>query len=229
MKHSFAVIFDMDGVIVDSNPVHRESIRVFCQEYGIRVSDDFLRKSVYGRTNSEWIPELFPEATDSDVKQLSDEKEAIFRKLFDPNQHVVKGLVNLIEELRQQEVPIGVATSAPVDNETYILKSLGIRQKFSTILHSAHVERSKPAPDIYQKAAENLDRKPDKCVVFEDSIPGSNAALKAGCYTVGVTTTYSSEELSRCHRTIRDFAGVDLTLLKRWLQKRHDISEKNMG
>lgn len=220
MKDEFAVIFDMDGVIVDSNPVHRDSIIEFCSKHGIDVSKSFLRERVYGRTNSEWVPELFPEASESRIQRLSDEKEALFRQMFDPEHHVVKGLLNLVEELQQREVPMAVATSAPLENERYILKQLGIREKFGAVLHSSHVDQGKPAPDIYLKAAQQIDIEPTNCIVFEDSLPGARAALEAGCHTVGVTTTYSSEELNNCHRTIRDFAGVDYTLLTRWMEDR---------
>jgi HAD superfamily hydrolase (TIGR01509 family) len=221
MDTSFAVIFDMDGVIVDSNPAHKESIKEFCRRHGIEVTDSFLKEKVYGRTNSDWVPRLFPEASESEIRELSDEKEALFRRIFSPNKFVVKGLLNLIEQLEEKGVSMAVATSAPLENEKFILNALSIRDKFKTILHSSHVENSKPAPDIYQKASEQISQDPSNCIVFKDSVPGASAALEAGCYTVGVMTTYSSDDLTHCHRTIRDFAGISYTLLSRWIGDFH--------
>src|SRR5688572_10371993 len=89
----FAVVFDMDGVIVDSNPYHKIAIQQFCKEHGHELSDDHLRKHVYGRTNREWITALFGAIPEKTIVQYTEEKEALYRRLFDKNIKPINGLV----------------------------------------------------------------------------------------------------------------------------------------
>lgn len=219
MKKSFGVIFDMDGVIVDSNPAHKKAIRQFCERYGKEVTDSFLKNRVFGKKNSDWLPELFGSMSDERLQKLSQEKEHIFREMFDPWSHRVAGLVDFVEELSEREVPMAVATSAPADNSSYILKHLLLRKRFRAVLHTSDVVRGKPAPDIYEAAASKLDLAPARCLVFEDSPTGAEAAQKAGCLTVGVATTYRDGELDFCYRVIDDFIEVTYENVENWIQE----------
>lgn len=209
---------------MDSNPVHKEAIQRFCNQYNIEVSESFLRNRVYGKKNSDWIPELFGALSSEQLARLSQEKEEIFREQFDPQAHRVNGLLRLIRNLNQHEVEMAVATSAPAVNSKYILEHLSIRDKFEAVLHTSDVERGKPAPDIYEKAASRLHLNPSRCIVFEDSPTGAEAAIKAGCLTVGLMTTYKDGELAHCFRTIDDFTEIDCTTLESWMRKFEDHS-----
>jgi HAD superfamily hydrolase (TIGR01509 family) len=204
------IIFDMDGVIVHSNPAHKKAIQIFCEKHNQNLSETFLENRLYGRTNKEWIPELFGDISPDKLKALADEKEQMFRDMFTPEDHIVKGILDFLEELKNQNIPMAVATSAPVENADFILSRLDIENYFEFVLDSSHVDKGKPDPEVYLKAARALGKNARNCIVFEDSVSGVEAGRKAGASVVGVTTTHSAEELSSCHLVIDNF--VDLKL-----------------
>lgn len=210
MSETPGIIFDMDGVIVHSNPAHKEAIQVFCKKYNQDLSETFLENQLYGRTNKEWIPELFGDISPEKLKELADEKEQMFRDMFTPEDHIVKGILNFLEELKSQNIPMAVATSAPVENADFILSRLEIEDYFEFVLDSSHVNKGKPDPEVYLKASKALDKSPENCIVFEDSVSGVQAGLKAGTSVVGVTTTHSAEELDSCHLVIENFVDLGL-------------------
>ncbi|MEX0720238.1 MAG: HAD family phosphatase [Balneolaceae bacterium] len=215
MPETIGVIFDMDGVIVHSNPTHKKAIQIFCDKFDIEVSDSFLEKKVYGRTNKEWIPELFGEITSERQTTLANEKEQLFRNMFNPEDFVVDGLHAFLDALRSENISMAVATSAPVENADYILSRLSIRDYFNTVLDSSHITTGKPDPEVYVKAAKALGKKPESCIVFEDSLAGVEAGLKAGCKVIGITTTHSPEELENCHLVVQNFENLSLEDLLR--------------
>jgi beta-phosphoglucomutase len=202
------ILFDMDGVLVNSNPIHKKVIEQFCAGYGHAISDSFFLKEISGRKNSEWIPLVFPCNDAGEIEQLAHEKEKLFREVFDPVAAATPGLLLFLEALRDNNVPMAVATSAPEANAVFILERLGITGYFDEVLHSDHVNEGKPHPEIYIKAAKTLGLEPGSCVVFEDSVAGVAAGLRAGARVVGVTGTHTREELSDCHRVIADFNEI---------------------
>lgn len=212
MTDSLGAIFDMDGVIVHSNPAHKKSVEIFLEKYDLDVSEERLRNKLYGRTNKEWIPEIFDiSSTETEqIARLTDEKERIFRELFEPEQHVVDGLYQFLNHLKSHGVPMAVATSAPRVNADYILSRLEIKSFFDLIMDSSHVDAGKPDPEVYDKTAANLGKAPDNCLVFEDSLSGIQAGLDSGAKVIGVTTTHTPAELAACHLVIDNF--TDLTL-----------------
>lgn len=214
MKHPFGVLFDMDGVIVHSNPAHKIAIQEFCKKHDKDVSQEFLETRLYGRTNEEWIPELFGEISNERLNRLADEKEQMFRDRFEPKDHVVSGLIPFLEELKERQIRIGVATSAPAENADFILNRLKIYNYFDAVLDSSHVSRGKPHPEAYLNAARSIGFEASECVVFEDSVSGVQSGLKSGAVVVGVATTHSHEELSDCHMVIDDFKGLTLENLE---------------
>lgn len=207
------VIFDMDGVIVHSNPAHKEAIQIFCKKYNLDVSDTLLENKVYGRTNKEWIPEVFGDISTEKLKELADDKEQLFRDIFNPEENIVSGIHDFLDQLKENDIPMAVATSAPGENADYILSRLSITNYFDAILDSSHVTTGKPDPEVYLKAAKALDKDPADCIVFEDSVSGVEAARQAGARVIGVTTTHTGEELSPCSLIIEDFSQLKLSEL----------------
>lgn len=221
MKHITAVVFDMDGVIVHSNPTHKETIHEFCKKYALEVTEKYLREHVYGRTNKDWIPQVFGDLPEHEIEKLGHEKEQMFREVFDPVANMVPGITDFLEKLDRLGIKKVVATSAPVENADYILSTLSIKHLFEAVLSSADVKNSKPHPEPYLKAAKAAGVNPEQCVVFEDSISGVESGLAAGAKVVGVATTHSHEELSACDLVIDDFTGLEfLDLLEKVAQKK---------
>ncbi len=206
---SYAVIFDMDGVIIDSNPYHKISLRQFCEKYGFHLSDEELINKIYGRTNKEWIANLFGKLSKEELSQYGEEKESLFREVFKNDIRALEGLPEFLENLKQNNIPIAIGTSAPRSNVDFVLTHTNLGEYFSVILDEADVEHGKPNPEIYLKVTARLGYEPSRCIVFEDSLSGVESARRAGAKVVGVATTHSVEELSHTDFIIRDFMGLD--------------------
>ncbi|MBP3191266.1 HAD family hydrolase [Natronogracilivirga saccharolytica] len=209
----FGILFDMDGVIADSNPVHRQAIHTFCQNHGKELTDAFFRQHISGRTNKEWIPKMFTGISKEEAQILADEKERLFRSMFSPEEHLLPGLLAFIDEISRAEIPVAVATSAPAENADFILSRAGIAGYFNAVLNSSHVSKGKPDPDIYLKSAEVIGVPPSGCVVIEDSLPGIEAGKRAGASVIGVTTTHRRDELLACDKVIDDFQDLNLKII----------------
>ena len=202
-------LFDMDGVIVDSNPAHKIALKQFCRKHGHDLTEDQLREKIYGRTNKDWIPAVFGKISPDQVKRYADEKEALFRDLYEDTIRPVDGLLAFLEKLEKQGYAKAIATSAPRENVDFTLRKTNTGKYFQTILDESFVNKGKPDPEIYLKTAEALGYDPKDCVVLEDSISGVKSAKAAGCKVVGITTTHTAKELGETDLIIENFIGLD--------------------
>jgi len=211
--NQFAFVFDMDGVIVDTNPHHKIAIREFAAKYGYSLSEEELIKKIYGRTNKEWILALFDrELSAQDVFRFGEEKEKMFRDLYEKDIHEVKGLTVFLEGAKRLNIKMAIGTSAPRSNVDFVLKHTGIGNYFSAILDESHVMHGKPNPEIYINCAAALKFPPSQCIVFEDSLSGVAAGRAAGSPVVGVATTHAAEELGT-KVVIKDFTEITPSML----------------
>ncbi|MBD2751551.1 HAD family hydrolase [Spirosoma validum] len=192
-----AVIFDMDGVIVDTNPHHRTAWREYYQRNGKDLSDDDFVQYVSGKHNRDIVAHLFADQTlaSDEVVRLSNEKEALFRELYRPVITPIAGLIDFLAVLKKAGIQMAIATSAPVENLDFVVDTLGIRSYFNTLLNESMVSHPKPDPEIYQKAMKMLGVDPADSVIFEDSMTGIQAAKASGSYVVAMATTQSPDEL----------------------------------
>jgi len=205
----YAFIFDMDGVIVDSNPYHKIALQQFCTRYGHPLAEEQLLTRIYGRTNKEWIAELFGQLTPEQVASYSDEKEALFREVFKNEIRPVKGLIAFLEAVKALMIPIAIGTSAPRANVDFTLSKTGTARFFSVILDGSDVTHGKPHPEIYLKVAQALNLPPHQCVVIEDSLSGIAAGKAAGSKVIGITTTHTKQELGSTDMVIDHFEGLE--------------------
>lgn len=215
----FAIIFDMDGVIVDTNAFHKKAIHQFCRKYGFELTEEQLRTSVYGRTNKDWITNLFGTLTENQLQAYADEKEQLFREMYAPHIKPVKGLVAFLEKLVNASIPRAIATSAPRANVDFVLDKTMLGKYFNTILDERMVSLGKPNPEIYLKTALALKFPNDRCIVIEDSLSGVTAGVKSGSKVIGITTTHTREELTEASFVINDFDELSLSDLTDILQK----------
>jgi beta-phosphoglucomutase len=210
MKSPYAFIFDMDGVLVDSNPFHKISLKQFCAKYGYELTEQHLREKIYGRTNKDWIPNVFGDGLSYEqIMAYQDEKEALFRELYKNDIHEVAGLTDFLKTLEGMHIPRAIATSAPRANVDFTLSKTGTTSYFPTILDESFVSKGKPDPEIYLKTAKALGFLPENCVVFEDSLSGVKSGKVAGCKVVGITTTHSRQELHETDVVIDDFLNLN--------------------
>jgi beta-phosphoglucomutase family hydrolase len=209
MTEKFAVIFDMDGVIVDSNPYHKEAWIKFTEKYEVELKEEEIPEKIYGKTNDAALREVFDkEFSTEENEKLGEEKEAIYRELHAEDLEPIPGLRQFLQMLKQHQIPTAVATNAPVSNIDFIMERTGLRSFFDVVINSSMVAKGKPDPEIYLKSAEKLGMPPERCIVMEDSVPGVEAGVRAGMKVVGITTTHTKEELNQTSLAIDGYAEL---------------------
>lgn len=204
-----AFLFDMDGVIIDSNPFHKIALKQFCKKYGQELNEEQLKEKIYGRTNTDWITNVFGKLEHEQLRAYADEKEALFRELYKNDIMPVEGLKRFLQLMEEQQVPRAIATSAPRANVDFTLEKTGLGGYFATILDESFVDKGKPDPEIYLKTARALNFDPKNCIVIEDSLSGVKAGKAAGCKVIGITTTHTASELSETDFVIDDFVDLE--------------------
>ena len=211
------LIFDMDGVLVNNHLWHFRAWAEFGRRHGIDITEKEFTK-YFGSTNQLVLTSLFgPGITNEEIISMGNEKEAIYREIYRPFIKAVDGLPTFLQSVSDKGIPIALATSAPSENVKFTLEAIGVEKYFNTITDSSMISRGKPDPQVYQITAEKLGVPPAECIVFEDSVPGIQAALNAGMQVIGVATTNDSTELLKyVTKIIKNFeasAILDETLL----------------
>ncbi len=200
-----AVIFDMDGVIVDNNAYHKKAWQECCANFNVPF-DDGVWSQICGRNNRDTLDVLFQGTLDeTQMAEYAGGKETTYRKLYEKHIQPVSGLLPFIEHIRKCGLRISLASSAGRENIDFVLDHLSLREFFDVITAPETIRNGKPDPEIYLKTAELLKLRPDECVVFEDSLSGIESAHRAGMKVIGVTTTHSSDEMNHTEFTISDF------------------------
>lgn len=185
------LIFDLDGVVIDSMPFHRLAWRRYLEVTGIGTSDSLA--SMHGQRNEEIVRGLLgPEADPQTVVEHGAAKERLYRDMLRERlqEHLVAGIPKWLAQV--SSAPIALATNAERANVDFVLDGGNLRQYFDAIVDGSQVDRPKPAPDVYLRAAELLEIPPANCIVFEDSPVGVAAAAAAGMRVVGVLTHAST-------------------------------------
>jgi beta-phosphoglucomutase len=215
MKEKIAVIFDMDGVICHTNPFHSKAFREFFSKRDLAPTDEEFAQHMYGKSNSYILSHFLQRVIEGEeLLQMEDEKESLFRQIYEPYIEPIEGIVSFMQELKSNGADLGVATSAPRANLELILSKVPIRPILGSILASENVKKHKPDPEVYLTSALNLGVTPDQCVVFEDSFSGVSAALNAGMRVVGVLSSHTIEELPPCNLYIENYREMSFEKIK---------------
>jgi beta-phosphoglucomutase family hydrolase len=204
-----AVLFDMDGVVVDNLPYHVDAWLLFCERHNIPLTREVFYRELNGMNSKdtfEWFYQK--EMSRAEVEVLEEEKEILYRGFYKEHMKPAAGLVTFIKALRAHGIKTALATSAGPGNIDFIVDGLGIRDQFDAIIGGAEVRKGKPDPEIYLKAAALVGVDPADCWVIEDSLQGIASGLNAGMQVVGITTSHTAEELAHTHWIAADF--VDL-------------------
>jgi beta-phosphoglucomutase family hydrolase len=205
-----AVIFDLDGTLVDNMPWHAKAFDAFVARHQLPAMDMAMRERTDGKRNREIFPILFSrEIDESELLRLEEEKEGMYREVSRGHLQPLGGLVTLLDRLDHHGIVAGVATSGPRANVAHTLEELGLRDRFRAIARGDQVERGKPAPDVFLHAARQLHVDPVQCLAFEDAPLGVASARNAGMFCVALTSSYSSDLLMSGdrapHATYADF------------------------
>jgi beta-phosphoglucomutase len=209
-----AFLFDLDGVLIDSMPMHTEAWKAYLKR--LDVPQEYLEQRMHGKRNSELVRDLIgadlPEAV---VFEHAAAKERLFREMIleaDLSRFQIPGLIEFLE--RHREVPMAVGSNAEPQNIDFVLDRFNLRGFFPVTVDGSQVARPKPFPDIYLRAASLLKVKPVNCIVFEDSPTGVGAGVAAGMRVVGVETTPTAFE--GIAYQVKDFLDAGL---EEWLRK----------
>jgi beta-phosphoglucomutase family hydrolase len=207
-----AVIFDLDGTLVDNNSFHLLAWKKYLENVGIHIGEDEYRKNINGRTNKDAIEYIYKrKMTEEEAMVFTLEKEAVYREIYLPSIKPVEGLIPFLETLHELNIPMAIATSGIQVNIDFLFEHVRIRQYFKTVVNSAHITNGKPDPEIYIKTASILNIPAQNCLVFEDATVGITAAKKAGMKVIALTTTQLKEELSQADKIIENYTAATLS------------------
>ena len=206
-----ALLFDMDGVLVESNAMHRDSWIAVAERHGlpVRHAEEI---GCCGLTTRDVIAKLLRwDVDDEEATRLGEEKERLYREwIATRGIPAIPGVAAYVRRAAAAGFPCAVGTSAPKENLEACLRALGIGDCFRACATSGGALRGKPAPDIYLAAAEAIGAAPETCVVFEDAANGIAAAKAAGMRAVGILTAATKEELAQADAWHADFRSVPL-------------------
>ena len=191
-----ALIFDLDGTMVDNMMIHHQAWHELLASVGIQMSLQEVMTKVHG-VNVEILERLFGDRfTASEREDLSWRKEENYRRLYAKEMKLIDGLDLFLEQASQKGLPLAVASAAPPENVDFVLNNLGIQHLFSSIMHSQDVIHGKPHPEVFTKSADKLQIPIANCLIFEDSLVGAEAASRAGARMVLVTTTHEAKDFN---------------------------------
>jgi beta-phosphoglucomutase len=194
--NSLAVIFDMDGVLIDSYQAHYASWRKLYQELEQPYSEAEFA-SDFGRTSRDILRRKFGDAmSDARIREIDARKEALFRDILRQSFPAMAGARELIDALAADGFLLAVGSSAPPENLSLSLEKLGRAHQFQAIVTGADVTRGKPDPQVFQLAAERLGVSPGKCAVVEDAVHGIEAANHAGMTSIALAGTATRDQLA---------------------------------
>jgi beta-phosphoglucomutase len=216
-----AAVFDFDGVIVDSEPLHYRALRDALRPEGVEISEGEYLQIYLAYDDREAIRLALEHHGQSPDPARRDQIEArkveTFLRLI-PGIPVFDGARDLVRAL-EAEMPLAIASGARHDEVDAILRGVGLRDAFAAIVGAEDAPRTKPDPAPYLEAVRRLAAlapglAPADCVAFEDSMPGIASALVAGMKVVGVAHTYTAEKLRAAHRVVDSLAGLDAGALR---------------
>jgi beta-phosphoglucomutase len=185
-----ALIFDMDGVVIDSNRIHREVWVEFNRRHGLETTPEML-EWMYGKRNDQIVRHFFGgDLEPEEAVRRGADKERLYRELTTGrvDEMLVPGVREFLALYRGS--PIALATNAEAANVEFVLQEAGLRPYFRAVVHGEEVQHPKPHPEVYLRAAALLGIEPQNCIVFEDSMTGVQAAGAAGMRVIGICTTH---------------------------------------
>ncbi|XP_047338607.1 haloacid dehalogenase-like hydrolase domain-containing protein Sgpp [Impatiens glandulifera] len=210
-----AVLFDVDGTLCDSDPLHLYSFSEMLVEIGfnggVPITEQFFMETIAGKHNEDIATALFPDDHERGLK-FCDEKEERFRKLAKENLVPIKGLYKVKKWIEDHKLKRAAVTNAPRENAELMISLLGLTDFFDLVIVGSECDHPKPYPDPYLKAIEILNVSKDHTFIFEDSVSGIKAGVAAGMPVAGLTTRNPEEMLQQANPTllIKDYEDPKL-------------------
>lgn len=194
MTVNYGVLWDLDGVLVDTGELHFQTWSQALPEYGLRISRE-LFESTFGMNNAGVLSELLGRTPAPElVAEIGGRKEQLFRAAVRGDVQPLPGVRSWVEQLAAEGVQQAIASSAPAANIDVLVNELGLRSYFAAIVSGADLP-AKPDPTVFLEAAQRIDVSPEQCVVVEDAVAGVEGAQRASMKCIAVTTTNPAEAL----------------------------------
>lgn len=204
-----ALLFDLDGTMIESDPIHAAVFREVFAERGREIDGQFYTDRIQGRLNEDIFTEFFP---GEDADALADEKEARFRDRLGGSADPMPGLLTLMDRARGDGLAIGIVTNAPRLNAETMLSAIGLDGRFDTLVVCEDLPRGKPDPLPYRTGLERLGAAAAHALAFEDSRSGIASASAAGIATIGLRSSLGHDALisAGASDSIADFTDPGL-------------------
>jgi len=213
-----SIIFDMDGVIIDSEPVHFEVEKRLLKDLGVAISDEECHSFV-GTANKEmWLHIKDKYKLDESVEELVEVERTTYMDYLRSQENLkpIPGVAELIEELYRKKVKVVVASSASVKNIEIVTRMFNLERFFEVKVSGDEVNKGKPAPDTFLYAAKTIGAEPEECIVIEDSKNGVKAAKSAGMRCIGFKNPNSGrQDLSSADIIINSFSEINYQKLRK--------------
>lgn len=224
MSEQRAVVWDLDGVIVDSGEAHNASWGVMAREFNVRYDPDRDFKTIFGRHNSEIITSMWGVTDPAQIERMTESKERSFRSSA-ATLKALPGVIDLMESLQAAGWKQAIGSSAPMKNIAILLKATGAGRYMQAIVSGDDVKRGKPDPEVFVLAFEWLGVYPTHGVVIEDAPAGIQAGNAAGAATLAVTNTQTADALHSAGATLVvdslvGLAAGDLDVMVNWRARR---------
>ena len=204
-------LFDWDGVVIDSHNQHERSWDLLSAEIGQPLPEGFMKKS-FGMRNLDifpmWLPQL--QGDKAAITALSNRKEELYREILRREGiEALPGVKDFLKAARAAGIPASVGSSTPRENIDTVIEMAGLQGLFNAIVCSDDVTHGKPHPEVFLTGAQRLQRRPERCVVFEDAFVGIEAGKSGGMKVVGIATTHPLEKLTQADIALESLVGVE--------------------
>ncbi len=210
-----AVLFDMDGVLVDSEPEYRRIEKVLFRRVGIKQDEEDIKRNTGKGVLDMWIEAKEKYGFDEDPLLLMKEEARMISEYYQSDRlKPIKPALELLKSCVQSGLKTALATSSDEKNAKIIIEKLGVSGCLDAVAAGDMVERTKPSPDIFLLAAKLLNVSPDECVVIEDAINGIRAAKAAGMKTVGFKAPGSPQDLSSADIVVDSLGKINIDTLR---------------
>ena len=206
------IVFDMDGVLVDSGEAHYESWRQLCEEHGRPLTREEFAQS-FGQQNRDIIPQLLPQVPLDQYEGVADRKEALYRDIVRHAVPAVPGAVKLVRGLRSAGARLAIGSSGPLANIELVVEGMGIGDALDVIVSAEDVSRGKPDPQVFATACDRLQLPAKRCVVIEDAPAGVQAGKAAGAKVVAVLMHHPREALQPADVIVEKLADLSVEQL----------------
>ncbi|WP_048825529.1 HAD family hydrolase [Hymenobacter sp. DG25B] len=220
---SYALIFDMDGVLIDNTPTQARAFQLLFRDLGLTTNASRLLRRLNGMPASKILSTVFTNPVPKkQLEEYASQREFLYRTLYWNKRKPLPGLVSFLEKARAAGFKIGLGTGSGTETIRYIIDYLDLRRFFDAVIGKDDVDHGKPHADTYTVTARKLGIPPERCIVFEDAMLGEQAAYKAGMRCIGVSTTLKPTEFQAPLTVIKDFTEITPAQVLQLLTKQHD-------